>query len=293
MSTATTEDIRMKIHPLAASVPEMQPEEFEELKASIAANGQREMGIVLDGLILDGRHRERACDELGIPFDFRPYDNKRDGLIPELLVMDNNIRRRHLSGSQKAAIAAELTDKIEAAKAKLKKEGDAGTKTESTAEAAAAVGADETNTRKAGKLKDEDPGEFGKVKGGEKSLGQAKKDAAKKKARENKYRQETADALKDHHDEEFITAIRDGVILPKEGDLKDFLALELTKQKAIKSMIVKGWKTSKAVAYLDDDITAETTVNDLINKAMDTESKDHFSDQFAGWEITITKIDSE
>ena len=54
------------IHPVPQLFPGMTDKEFAELKASISRDGQLQ-AIVTDGNeILDGRHRFRACLELGI-----------------------------------------------------------------------------------------------------------------------------------------------------------------------------------------------------------------------------------
>jgi hypothetical protein len=47
-------------------MPKMPPDEYQELKADIAKNGQAEP-IVVDGdVLIDGSNRLRACKELGI-----------------------------------------------------------------------------------------------------------------------------------------------------------------------------------------------------------------------------------
>src|SRR5271168_3435620 len=55
------------IHPLAKLFPPLSPDEFEKLKADIQRNGQLEpVWLDEEGRVLDGRHRLRACKELGI-----------------------------------------------------------------------------------------------------------------------------------------------------------------------------------------------------------------------------------
>jgi site-specific DNA-methyltransferase (adenine-specific) len=56
----------LKNHPAAEAFPMMNAVRLGELKADIAANGQREPITLCDGMILDGRNRYRACIELGI-----------------------------------------------------------------------------------------------------------------------------------------------------------------------------------------------------------------------------------
>jgi N6-adenosine-specific RNA methylase IME4 len=69
----------LKLHPAANAFPRMSDKRFDELKADIAARGQLEPITLCDGLILDGRHRYRACVELGIipktrTFEGNPWD---------------------------------------------------------------------------------------------------------------------------------------------------------------------------------------------------------------------------
>src|SRR5437899_2367990 len=91
----------MEIHEAALIIPEMNQEEFQSLKASIKQNGLRESIKTLNGKILDGRHRERACRELGI--EPRYEDVETDS--PMRYVLDLNVERRQLTVGQKAFIA--------------------------------------------------------------------------------------------------------------------------------------------------------------------------------------------
>lgn len=87
-------------HPLSAAFPAMNAEDFQLLKDDIETEGQREPVIILDGMVLDGWHRYRACIELGIkPTQFTFSDNDD----PVAFVKSHNLHRRHLTGSQRAA----------------------------------------------------------------------------------------------------------------------------------------------------------------------------------------------
>jgi len=275
---------KMKCHELATALPEMSDLEYEELKQSIKENGQRDAGIVYDGQVLDGRHRYRACQELGLPFAYRAYDVKKDGAIPEVFVLDANIKRRHLTSTQRAAIGAELLDKIE--KAKIGK----------TAKIAAdATGASIRSVERAKKLKQEDPEAFEEVKKGKVGLKTASNEVAKKQsvqtARDDSQRQLLANAISPNHESEFIEAIKDGIILKKDSELQVFAGLSKTQQTQIANMVTKGWQVNKALKYMTSEITTDSTIIDLIHIAIDTPSKDHFTTIVKGWEVSVTKVD--
>jgi hypothetical protein len=76
----------------------MDHEEFEELLSSIKAHGQREPITLYQDKILDGWHRYRACQQLGVS----PITTEFKGDDPVAFVIDLNLNRRHLSPSQKA-----------------------------------------------------------------------------------------------------------------------------------------------------------------------------------------------
>jgi N6-adenosine-specific RNA methylase IME4 len=94
-------------HPLAELFPPLSPDEYAALRDSIRANGQR-LPVTLhrDGRILEGRHRARVCAELGRSVVTETFT----GTDAEALafVLDLNLKRRHLSESQRAMIAAKL-----------------------------------------------------------------------------------------------------------------------------------------------------------------------------------------
>ena len=56
-------------HPAARIFPPMPEPMFRDLVADIREHGQREPITVLKNQILDGCHRYRACEELGIECD--------------------------------------------------------------------------------------------------------------------------------------------------------------------------------------------------------------------------------
>jgi hypothetical protein len=95
----------MTIHPAADFLPPLSEAEFAELKSDIQKRGLREPILKSGDILLDGRHRYRACCELGIEPTFQEFDSNRD-FIAE--IFSRNVLRRHLSTSERAEIAAKL-----------------------------------------------------------------------------------------------------------------------------------------------------------------------------------------
>jgi ParB-like chromosome segregation protein Spo0J len=97
----------LTIHPLAEIFPPMLDEAFAELVDDIRENGLREPIIVHEGQVLDGRNRYRACLELGIEPIIKPWDQRGSELS---YVISKNLRRRHLSESQRAMVADKIAN---------------------------------------------------------------------------------------------------------------------------------------------------------------------------------------
>lgn len=93
-------------HPLANLFPLMDDEELSVLALAIEENGQREPIILYEGKILDGRNRFRALKALNLPINTLNFD----GNDPVGYVADHNLHRRHLKASQRAAVAALLSE---------------------------------------------------------------------------------------------------------------------------------------------------------------------------------------
>ncbi len=91
-------------HPLARLIPEMGADDYRALAADIKERGLMSHVILYEGKILDGRHRYRACREVGRGVDFAEYTGKD----PIGYVLALNIHRRHLTPSQKSAVALEV-----------------------------------------------------------------------------------------------------------------------------------------------------------------------------------------
>ena len=94
----------MKIHPAAEMLPSLARNEFDELVADIKEHGQLEPILMQDGVLLDGRNRMMACEQLGI----KPRVTQYEGDDPVGRIISLNIRRRHLTDEQRVMIAAQM-----------------------------------------------------------------------------------------------------------------------------------------------------------------------------------------
>jgi len=118
---------RPKLHPLTRMFPPMEGKPFDDLVASINEHGQLEPITLHDGVILDGRNRERACNVLRIAVSAIEFDIlKRDHWIPasvtpEEFIWQKNYERRHLTEDQRAMIAMQWLERETAAAAERQK----------------------------------------------------------------------------------------------------------------------------------------------------------------------------
>lgn len=90
-------------HPLSVAFPAVPEADFRALVEDILQNGQREAIVIYDEMVLDGWHRYRACSEIGRPCTERGLP---PGLDPVAYVHSQNLHRRHLTASQRAAAVA-------------------------------------------------------------------------------------------------------------------------------------------------------------------------------------------
>lgn len=91
------------IHPYADQFPMLPQAELEELAQSIRDSGLRQPIVVtVDGLILDGRNRFRACRMAGVEPETVVYE----GADLAEYVLDANITRRNMTTGQRAMATA-------------------------------------------------------------------------------------------------------------------------------------------------------------------------------------------
>lgn len=97
---------KLPAHPVADIFPRMSEREFSALRDDIEANGQREPIWTWRGYVIDGRHRARACFDLGVEPTAREYEGEESSLVA--FVVSLNLHRRHLDESQRAMVAGKL-----------------------------------------------------------------------------------------------------------------------------------------------------------------------------------------
>jgi N6-adenosine-specific RNA methylase IME4/ParB-like chromosome segregation protein Spo0J len=94
------------LHDLCKLFPPMPEDQFNSLIDSIRDHGLLTPIMLHEGKILDGRHRYKACINLGIEPSFEEYEGE-DALG---YVIALNLSRRHLDESQRAMIAGRISN---------------------------------------------------------------------------------------------------------------------------------------------------------------------------------------
>jgi len=325
----------MQDHPIAGLFPLIPDAELQELAESIQRSGQRDDIVLFEGKILDGRNRFRACGIAGVKPRTRVFDPKKDGPSPLRFVLDLNLSRRHLSTSQRAAIAAESLKIMESmAKAaagasatptkpaQLKaydpseaadEEGEAVVtgptvpqaeaiveagnpdddvlpedrpeETKPTvAETAASMGVSKRSVEHAKGLT---PEHLEEVKSGKKTLHAAKQEEEAEKLKAQ--RKEAIKRVAKVCGKEFADAMARNTILKTVKELAAFLALDDDQMRAVQPLVSTGWKVKKALAHALDAITGDSTISDLLNKAI-AAGGDEFTVVVNGWEVTAINV---
>lgn len=176
-------------HKIANIFPMMDGDNYLNLKNDIKTNGLREPILIYEGKIIDGRNRYKACMELGIEPELKYYE--KNGSLTNFVV-SMNLHRRHLTSSQRAAIAVRIEEQlaIEAKERQRVSGGDRRSEDyqeksveekfpepkksgQARDEAASLMGTNPRYVSDAKKIKNEDPELFEQVESGNKKIPQA------------------------------------------------------------------------------------------------------------------------
>ncbi len=277
------------------------------LGESIKVNGQREAIVLLDGQVLDGNNRQRACEIAKVTPIYREFGSlPTDGDSPAHFVKDKNWHRRHLTIGQKASAAEEFFAAFEAEAAAA-----AGTTTkESTKVVAAQFGTSPRSVERARAVKKADPKAFADVKAGTKTLAAAEKEikddkqqaaAATQAATEanelaamKAERKKNTKKLNTLLGEAFGTAYENGVILKTRSEHDKFLALPADDQVAIAELIILKWTVDAALKFIQKTLDSRDSIGNLIllAAALDKGKKTNkaFKTVINGWAITARRV---
>jgi ParB-like nuclease domain len=143
-----------------------------QLALDIKERGQLEPIILYKGVILDGRNRYRACQIAGVKPRIEEFDAKAPRRSPEEFVLSRNLRRRHLSVGQKAAIALEWSEQIELSADPQKNKG-RGRPKGTLSEGAKKIGINERRVFEVRQIREANPSLYQDVKADRRSLNSA------------------------------------------------------------------------------------------------------------------------
>lgn len=210
MATLLTSLSKLKIHPAAEIFPMLSDIEIRDLAKDITERGLQNHIVTYEGQLLDGRNRLAACILAGI----EPKSMEYGGDSPVGFVISANLRRRQLDPSQRAAVAVEIEPMFAAEAKKRALIGNAAggrskskvnlpeTKKEPQArdQAASVVGVSGKMVSDAKAIKKNNPEAFERIKSGEVTVHEAKKEIRGEEIKEIRAKmvQEAAAVPKDH-----------------------------------------------------------------------------------------------
>jgi hypothetical protein len=219
----------LSAHPAADLFPLLSDADLSDLASDIAENGLLEPIVLHEGLVLDGRNRLAACEQAGVDPRFVEWNG--DGGTPLRYVLSHNLHRRHLTTSQRAAIAVDVLPMFEeeARKRQLSglKQGDSAPvvadrpereTTRARDEAAALMNVGARTVGRAKQIKEASPEVFEQIKRGETTVEAAHKAAGLNgSTRINKPEPEPAEEEAPVRADTIEAKVRRGMALEAEG----------------------------------------------------------------------------
>lgn len=168
--------LELDLHPYCKILPEMPEAEYLQLVESIREHGLRHpIRIDEENRIVDGRHRYRACTELGYEPAIEVLHLEGEALID--WIIDTNVARRHLTPSQRAVVDQRFVAELRILR---EKSGRKNAAQDIVREVSQKTGTPERSIDRADRVQRADPALAEQVKNGQMSLHAAEKEVAAK-----------------------------------------------------------------------------------------------------------------
>jgi hypothetical protein len=283
----------------------MDADAMRDLVADVKKHGLQEPIVLFGGLVLDGVHRQDACALAEIEpryVHFEKMNGSTQEAGPLAFVMSHNLRRRHLTPSQKAAVAADSLPFFEAEAAKRKtatqfKQGGRSapkgahrvSEGKSAAQAAKVTGASERMVERAKRLKKTSPAKFEQAKAGKLTLSKAERDRAKIDA-EKQRRGAAIERIRKVCGKELADAVRNKARLKNPKEVLAFVAQSDAEMESQAGLIAIGWTLKEARNYKSKTLTMKSTLADLAAKAASAGTK--LSIDIENWRFTVARTRS-
>jgi hypothetical protein len=113
MSSQETGNIKVDAE-FCTFIGTLTPEERNQLKENLSADGCRDPLVTWNGVLLDGYHRYELCQELGIGYETRELTTIKDREDAKRWIIQNQIGRRNLSDYQRVELALHFKPQIQA-----------------------------------------------------------------------------------------------------------------------------------------------------------------------------------
>lgn len=158
--------LELDLHPYCKILPEMPKDEYLQLVESIREHGLRHpIRIDEENRIVDGRHRYRACTELGYEPRIEVLHLEGEELIE--WIIDTNVARRHLTPSQRAMVDDRFVAELQALR---ESKGRSRADSNITREVAKKTGTPERSIKRAARVRQASPELADEVLDGRKTL---------------------------------------------------------------------------------------------------------------------------
>jgi hypothetical protein len=295
-------------HELAQMFPRPSETEKRELGEHIEKFGLQEPIILFEGKVLDGVSRQEQC----AVHDIQPRYAEFMHLSPDIqsagalnFVIGRNLKRRHLSPSQRAMIAAELIPAMEKKlkEARLSKNGvEVPTDEEqpkrrgrppksgkASAAAAAALGVSPRSVERATEVLKKSPKKAKAIKEGKTKLGATEKEMSAKELRRIE-RVAAISRIEKVCGKPLADAVDKGARLKTHKDVVVFTRQSDGDMKRQAGLIEIGWKLAKAMSYKSKNLTRKHKIDDLLNEAAAEGGAKGFNVEIDGWSIDLMRL---